>query len=135
MFFVGFSASTLPRFIASSIFSKVAADCLFCQIIRKERAAEFVFEDQSIVVFKDAYPHAPVHLLIVPKKHIRSVNDLVDEDRNIISEMIFRAKEIAREFGVNTSGYRLSFNVERGAGQVIFHLHLHLTGGWTPHTD
>jgi len=87
------------------------------------------------VVFKDAYPHAPVHLLIVPKKHIRSVNDLVDEDRNIISEMIFRAKEIAREFGVNTSGYRLSFNVERGAGQVIFHLHLHLTGGWTPHTD
>ena len=82
------------------------------------------------MVFKDAYTHAPVHLLIVPKKHIRSVNDLVDEDRKIISDMIFKAKEMAREFGVNTSGYRLSFNVEGGAGQVIFHLHLHLTGGW-----
>jgi histidine triad (HIT) family protein len=116
--------------VPERIDEQVGADCIFCQIIRKERAAEFVFEDESIVVFKDAYPHAPVHLLIVPKKHIRSVNDLVDEDRNIISEMIFRAKEIAREFGVNTSGYRLSFNVERGAGQVIFHLHLHLTGGW-----
>ena len=108
----------------------MGADCLFCQIIRKERPAEFVFEDESLVVFKDAYPHAPVHLLIVPKKHIRSINDLADGDRKIISEMIFRAKEMAREFGVSTSGYRLSFNVERGAGQVIFHLHLHLTGGW-----
>ena len=105
-------------------------DCLFCQIIRKERSAEFIFEDESLVVFKDAYPQAPVHLLIVPRKHIRSVNDLTDEDRKIISEMIFRARGIAREVGIDTSGYQLTFNVERGAGQVIFHLHLHLTGGW-----
>jgi histidine triad (HIT) family protein len=108
----------------------VERDCLFCQIIRKERPAEFVYEDESLVVFKDAYPHAPVHLLIVPRKHIRSINDLRDEDREIISGMIFRAREIAREVDVNTSGYQLTFNVERGAGQVIFHLHLHLTGGW-----
>jgi histidine triad (HIT) family protein len=106
-------------------------DCLFCQIIRRERPAEFVYEDESLVVFNDAYPHAPVHLLIVPRKHIRSINDLAEEDRNIISEMIFRAKEMARQVSVNTSGYKLVFNVERGAGQVIFHLHLHLTGGWT----
>ena len=108
----------------------MGADCLFCQIISKERPAEFVYEDESLVVFKDAYPHAPVHLLIVPRKHIRSVNDLADEDRKIIAEMMFRAKEIAKDMGISTSGYKLLFNVERGAGQVIFHLHLHLTGGW-----
>ena len=108
----------------------MGADCLFCQIIRKERPAEFVYEDESLVVFKDAYPHAPVHLLIVPRKHIRSVNDLADEDRKIIAEMMFRAKEIAKDMGISASGYKLLFNVERGAGQVIFHLHLHLTGGW-----
>jgi histidine triad (HIT) family protein len=108
------------------------ADCLFCQIIRKERPAEFIYEDDTLVVFKDAYPHAPVHLLIVPKKHIRGINDLADEDREIISEMIFRAREMARQAAVNISGYKLTFNVERGAGQVIFHLHLHLTAGWHP---
>jgi histidine triad (HIT) family protein len=111
------------------------ADCIFCQIIRKERPAEFIYEDDALVVFKDAYPHAPVHLLIVPKKHIRGINDLADEDREIISEMILRAKEIALGAGVSQSGYKLVFNVERGAGQVIFHLHLHLTAGWHHHTD
>jgi len=104
--------------------------CIFCQIIRKERLAEFIFEDESLVVFKDAHPHAPVHLLIVPKKHIRSINDLTDEDRDILSGMIFRAREVARQVGVSASGYKLVFNVERGAGQVIFHLHLHLIGGF-----
>ena len=109
----------------------MSADCVFCQIIKKERPAEFVYEDESLAVFKDAYPHAPVHLLIVPKKHIRSVNDLADEDRIIIAEMIFRAKEMARLSGIDRSGYKLLFNTERGAGQVIFHVHLHLTGGWS----
>ena len=105
-------------------------DCIFCQIIGKERPAEFIFEDQSLVVFKDANPHAPIHLLIVPRKHIRSLNDLTDEDRDVIPEMIFRAREVARQVGVSRSGYKLVFNVERGAGQVIFHLHLHLIGGF-----
>ena len=103
-------------------------DCVFCQIIRGELPAEFVYQDESLVVFKDAHPHAPVHLLVVPRKHIRSINDLTEEERPIISEMVFRAKEIARQVSVNTSGYKLVFNVERGAGQVIFHLHLHLIG-------
>ena len=102
------------------------ADCLFCQIIRKERPAEFVYEDDILAVFKDAYPHVPVHLLIVPKKHIRGINDLAHEDREIISEMIFRAREVARQVGVSTSGYKLVFNVERGAGQVIFPLKIDL---------
>lgn len=104
--------------------------CLFCQIIRREKPAEIVYEDNTLTVFKDKYPHAPVHLLIVPRKHIRSVNDLAAEDSGLVAAMILKAKDLAREFRVSESGYRLSFNVERGAGQVIWHLHLHLTGGW-----
>lgn len=104
--------------------------CLFCQIIRREKPAEIVYEDDVVTVFKDKFPHAPVHLLVVPRKHIRSINDLSIEDSGIVSSMIFRAKELAHEFGVSESGYRLFFNVGRGAGQVIWHLHLHLTGGW-----
>jgi len=81
------------------------------------------------VVFKDINPHAPVHLLFVPKKHIRSVNDLSGADHEILSELIMVAKEMALEHGVAKSGYKLLYNVEKGGGQVIFHLHLHLLGG------
>jgi histidine triad (HIT) family protein len=105
-------------------------ECLFCQIIEKKRAADIVYEDATLVVFRDAYPHAPVHLLIVPRKHIRSINDLTPEDRDIVAAMLMKAPEMAKLMSVARSGYKLLFNVERGAGQVIFHLHLHLTGGW-----
>lgn len=105
-------------------------DCVFCQIIRGEKAADFLYQDESLVVFKDIHPHAPIHLLIVPRRHIRSVNDLTEQDRDIISEMILRAGEMAREHSISESGYKLLFNVERGGGQVIPHLHLHLVGGW-----
>ena len=104
--------------------------CIFCKIIKGEQPANFLFQDESLVVFKDIRPHAPVHLLIVPREHIRSLNDLREKDKDIISEMIVRAKEMAREVSIAQSGYRLLFNVERGGGQVIFHLHLHLLGGW-----
>ena len=105
-------------------------DCTFCQIIRREEPADFVYQNESLVVFKDAHPHAPVHLLIVPKKHIRSVNDLTGQDRDLLSEMILRAREVAKEQLISSSGYKLVFNVERGGGQIIFHLHMHLLGGW-----
>ncbi len=105
-------------------------NCTFCQIIRGEKPAEIVYQDDTLLVFKDIYPHAPVHLLIVPKKHIRSLNDLTEQDRGIVSEMIWRAKEVAREQGISGTGYKVLFNVERGGGQVIFHLHMHLIGGW-----
>jgi histidine triad (HIT) family protein len=82
------------------------------------------------VVFKDINPHAPVHLLFVPKKHIRSVNDLTGADQEILSELIMVAKEMALEHSVARSGYKLLYNVEKGGGQVVFHLHLHLIGGW-----
>jgi histidine triad (HIT) family protein len=105
-------------------------DCTFCKIIRGEKSADFLYQDESLVVFKDIRPHAPVHLLIVPRKHIRSVNDLTEQDKDIILNMMLKAKEIARQESIADSGYRLVFNVERGGGQYIFHLHLHLLGGW-----
>ena len=105
-------------------------DCVFCQIIRGEKAADFLYQGESVVVFKDTQPFAPIHLLIVPRKHIRSINDLTEQDRDVISEMILTAREMARKRSISDSGYKLLFNVERGGGQVIPHLHLHLLGGW-----
>ena len=104
--------------------------CTFCKIIRGEKSADFLYQDDSLVVFKDIRPHAPIHLLIVPREHIRSLNDLKEKDKDILFKMIVKAKEMAKEHAIAESGYRLVFNVERGGGQVIFHLHLHLLGGW-----
>ncbi len=108
----------------------MAHDCLFCQISAGDTPTEFLYENDRLVVFKDINPSAPVHILIVPKRHIRSINDLSPGDEAILSEMIFTAKETAKDQGVAESGYKLLFNVERGGGQVIFHIHLHLIGGW-----
>ena len=105
-------------------------NCLFCQIANGEMSTDILFENDILAVFKDIKPAAPVHLLIVPKKHIRSINDLSDEDRPILSELLMTAKDMAERQGIAGSGYRLFFNVERGGGQVVFHLHLHLIGGW-----
>ena len=105
-------------------------DCIFCQIAQGQTETDILFQTNTLVVFKDIRPHAPVHLLIVPKRHIRSVNDIADADHEILSELIVAAKKMAKEHGVSRSGYKLLFNVERGGGQVIFHLHLHLIGGW-----
>ncbi len=108
----------------------MVSNCLFCNIAKGKVPSEFLFEDDSFVVFRDINPHAPVHLLIVPKKHIRSINDLTEDDREIVGQMFMIAKEMAKKEGIDKSGYRLFFNVEKGGGQEIFHLHLHLIGGW-----
>jgi len=105
-------------------------DCLFCRIAAGRTDTEFLYEDKHLVIFRDIHPHAPVHLLIVPKRHIRSVNDLKDADRGLLAEMFMVARDMAPQQGIDQSGYKLLFNVERGGGQVIFHLHLHLLGGW-----
>ena len=104
--------------------------CIFCQIVSGEKPADFLYQDQSLVVFKDIYPHAPVHLLIAPRRHIRSINEVTEQDKEIISRVVLKGKEMAKEQGVAKSGYKLLFNVEQGGGQVIFHVHLHLLGGW-----
>ena len=105
-------------------------NCLFCRIANGETPTEILFENDTLVVFKDINPAAPIHLLIVPKRHIRSINDLTETDRPILSELLMTAMDMAGRYGVAESGYRLFINVERGGGQVIFHLHLHLIGGW-----
>ena len=105
-------------------------DCLFCKIANGETPTEILYQNEHLVVFKDIHPQAPVHLLIVPEKHIRSINDLTDSDRPILAEMILAAQKMAKEFGVSKSGYKIFINVERGGGQLIFHLHLHLIGGF-----
>jgi len=105
--------------------------CIFCRIAHGQTDTEILYQTDTLVVFKDINPHAPVHLLLVPQKHIRSVNDLTDADQKILAELILVAKEMAKEHGVAKSGYKLLYNVERGGGQVMFHLHLHLIGGWS----
>ena len=105
-------------------------DCIFCQIAQGQTDTQMLYQSDTLVVFKDINPHAPVHLLLVPKKHIRSVNDLTDADQEILAELILVAKEMAKEQGVDKSGYKLLYNVEKGGGQLMFHLHLHLIGGW-----
>jgi histidine triad (HIT) family protein len=105
-------------------------DCIFCQIARGQTETELLYQSDTLVVFKDINPHAPVHLLLVPKKHIRSVNDITEADQEILAELIMVAKEMASEHGVARSGYKLLYNVEKGGGQFVFHLHLHLIGGW-----
>jgi histidine triad (HIT) family protein len=105
-------------------------NCIFCKIAAGETEAEVVKKTDQLVIFKDINPMAPVHLLIIPRRHIRSINDLEETDRDLIAEMVMTGRDMAAHMGVNQSGYRLFFNVEKGGGQEIFHIHLHLIGGW-----
>jgi histidine triad (HIT) family protein len=120
------------KFILSGGVKQMSTDCIFCNIVNHRTDTEILFEDETLVVFKDINPHAPVHLLLVPKKHIRSINDLNSADDAIVSSLISAGKHMAKEVGVASTGYKLVFNVEKGGGQMIFHLHLHLLGGWKP---
>ncbi len=105
-------------------------DCLFCKIINKEISAKVVWETNNILVIRDINPKAPIHLLVMPKKHIATVNDLQEEDKNIVSDLIFTSKDVAKKEGINESGYKLIVHVGEKAGQEIFHLHIHVLGGW-----
>jgi|SRR3990170_7009869 len=104
-------------------------DCLFCKIASKELSSKIEYEDNDLVAFKDIHPKAPVHILIVPKKHISSVADLNDADEILMGKMIMVAKKIAEEKGIAKNGYKLIFNVRSHGGQIIDHIHLHLLGG------
>lgn len=104
-------------------------DCLFCKIARGEMVSDTVYEDGAVRVFKDTHPKAPVHLLVVPKQHIESIAHLEADHREMISELIYAAKDVAMELGL--AGYKLVFNVGRDGGQTIDHLHLHILGGLT----
>jgi histidine triad (HIT) family protein len=112
------------------------ADCLFCKIIARQIPASIVYEDDDLLAFNDVNPQGPTHVLIVPKRHIATLNDLVAGDDALVGEMVRRAAAIARERGIETGGFRTVFNTNRDAGQSVFHIHLHLIGGrslaWPP---
>ncbi len=104
-------------------------DCIFCKIVNKELPTEIVYEDKNFVAFKDIEPKTPLHLLIIPKKHILSIDHLEERDKTLIGELFLIAKKIAKQQGTAGTGYRLIFNIGKDAGQTIEHLHLHLMGG------
>ena len=105
-------------------------DCIFCKIIKKEIPSDVFYENPDLIVFKDIKPKAPIHYLIVPKQHIESVNHLKEENKELIGVMFLTAQKIADKLGIKDKGYKLIFNVGRGGGQIVDHLHLHILGGW-----
>jgi len=111
-------------------------DCLFCKIAAGEMETDFVYQDKKVVVFKDLNPQAPVHLLIVPKKHISDLNNLQSEDNELIGHIYQVAKKMAAKYDVSDSGYRLVSNCGDDGGQTVYHIHFHLLGGrelqWPP---
>jgi histidine triad (HIT) family protein len=109
------------------------AQCLFCQIISREINATIVYEDERVVAFNDINPQGPLHVLIVPRRHISTLNELTEDDDQIVGELVRRAALIAKSKGVSANGYRTVFNTNREAGQTVFHIHLHLIGGRTMH--
>jgi histidine triad (HIT) family protein len=112
------------------------ADCLFCKIIEHTVPASIVYEDDRVVAFNDINPQGSTHVLIVPRRHIATLNDLTPDDDGIVGEVVRRAAAIAAERGIAAGGYRTVFNTNRDAGQTVFHIHLHLIGGrnlaWPP---
>ena len=110
--------------------------CLFCKIIQKKIPAKIVFENDEIMAFEDIRPQAPIHIMVIPKRHIEKVCELAKDDAEAVGNLVLAAKEIAKKKGVEHSGYRLVMNCNKDAGQEIFHLHLHLLGGrifgWPP---
>jgi histidine triad (HIT) family protein len=112
------------------------SDCLFCRIINREIPASIVYEDDHVLAFNDINPQGPTHVLVVPKRHIASLNDLAAGDDQIVGEVVRRAAAIAKERGISVGGFRAVFNTNRDAGQTVFHIHLHLIGGrplaWPP---
>ena|SRR3989338_5440382 len=114
----------------------VKGECIFCKIAKKDVPAKIVFEDAEVIAFNDTNPQAPVHIMIIPKKHMEKISDLTQDDIGITGRLVLIAKRLAKEKGIEESGYRIVFNCNKDAGQAVFHLHLHLLGGrkftWPP---
>jgi histidine triad (HIT) family protein len=111
------------------------SDTIFTKIIAREIPADIVFEDDEIIAFRDINPLAPIHILVIPKKHIPTINDMEVDDQILIGKIVFTAKNLAKKFGIDESGYRLIFNCNKDGGQHVPHIHCHLIGGkrlsWT----
>ena len=111
-------------------------ECLFCKVVDKEIPAEIVFENDKLLAFKDIDPHAPIHILIIPKEHITTTNDLKIEHKELLGDMFLTATKLASEYDIAEDGYRTIFNCNKNGGQSVYHIHLHLMGGrqmkWPP---
>jgi len=111
-------------------------DCIFCKIVKGEIPSQKVYEDDSIIAFDDVNPQAPVHVLIIPKRHIDKISSVSLEDESLLGRMMLKAKSIAEDKGIDKSGYRIVVNCEKDAGQLVFHVHMHILGGrkfkWPP---
>ena len=111
-------------------------DCLFCKMISGEIPCDIVYENESVFAFRDIDPKAPTHILLIPRKHIRSINELGESERNLAGELLLTAKKIAKDEGIDKSGFRTIFNTNSDGGQTVFHIHMHILGGrrmaWPP---
>jgi len=111
-------------------------DCIFCKIVNKEIPAELVFEDEHIVAFNDINPQAPIHILLIPREHYASLNEIPEDKKSSLSHILLKARQIAREKGIAENGYRVVLNTARDSGQEVLHIHFHLLGGrrmhWPP---
>lgn len=111
-------------------------DCIFCKIVKGDIPAEIVYRDENVVAFRDINPQAPVHILIVPVKHIETVLDLADDEDRLVGRMILVANSLAVKEGADQKGFRMVFNCREHGGQEVYHVHLHLMGGrsfrWPP---
>jgi histidine triad (HIT) family protein len=105
------------------------AECIFCKIIKGEIAGDIVYQDERATAFRDINPAAPTHILIIPQKHIASINDITLDDEALIGHLFTVARHLAYQEGIQESGYRLIMNTGPDAGQAVFHIHLHLLGG------
>lgn len=104
-------------------------NCLFCRIINGEVPANIIYQDQDIIAFDDIYPKAPEHKLIIPRKHIATINDLSIEDMSLVGKMTLVAQKLAKNLNIAESGYRIMINCNKDGGQIVYHLHMHLLGG------
>ena len=107
-------------------------DCLFCKIVAGDIPSEKVYEDDKLLAFHDINPASPVHVLVIPKQHFASLNDFGSEDKDLLGELLFRAKEIAKDLKLD-SGFRTVINTGEDGGQTVFHLHVHILGGKKHH--
>ena len=111
-------------------------DCIFCKIIEGKIPAKILYQDEQVIAFPDVNPKAPEHVLIIPRRHIATLNDLTPEDTQLAGHLMQVAKQLAAKLGIAESGYRVLMNCNAGGGQAVFHIHLHLLGGrimhWPP---
>lgn len=105
------------------------SDCIFCQIVAGKSPSQMLYQDERVSAFRDIHPVAPTHVLVVPNRHIASVNDLTSEDECLVGHLFTVARQIAQQEGIDQTGYRLIVNTGPHAGQIVFHLHLHVIGG------